>query len=100
MYLTAMSGVLGMKVEFDTWSATASSASSEPQPAEPAEKKSKIATLLDHSNPSWIAEQSGFEVGGNAAEKMLTSRSQTSSLSRRSGRVLPWCRRAHTTASR
>ena len=69
MYLTAMSGVLGMKVEFDTWSATASSANSEPQPAEPAEKKSKIATLLDHSNPSWIAEQSGFEVGGNVAEK-------------------------------
>ena len=73
MFLSDMSKIAGQPVVYDEWKlATPEPASGNRQQSVP-EQRATAATLSDHSSPTWIAGQAGFEVGKQVVEKKAGS---------------------------
>lgn len=65
-FLQELSNVVGYNVVYDKWSDAGAAADEAPDQQEADEqpaKRSKAASLEDHSNPTWIAAQKGYSLG-------------------------------------
>jgi hypothetical protein len=79
MFIKQISDIVGMDVEYEKWNAKHTGAdgliSGNAGAQAPAKVvRNSVATLSDHSDPIWVAQQAGFEVGKNVIEKCRETR--------------------------
>jgi len=78
-FLKAISKQLDQTVTFDKWDVNCKDAET-PSASVAAEAlviTARVACLDDHSNPMWIAQQAGFQVGDKVIEKQTATSAET-----------------------
>ena len=69
LFLKGVSEVVGKSVEYPKWFQVGEDSTDEPAPAKAATHAPRMATISDHSDPTWVCSQSGFSVGVMVVEK-------------------------------
>ena len=69
LFLKGISEVVGKSIEYPNWFQVDEDSTDEPAPAKAATHAPRMATISDHSDPTWVCSQSGFSVGVMVVEK-------------------------------
>ena len=73
LFLKDVGTVVGKKVEYSAWDTKHVQITPKVAAEAASSSKSMVATLADHSNASWAAEQHGFTIGQNVVKKGTSS---------------------------
>ena len=70
LFLEDMGKLIQKKIVFEKWdTANVKITAKAPAPAPTTDAKSAVASLTDHGNATWIAQQNGFVVGQNVVKR-------------------------------